>query len=274
MRSFKLPHLICVLALLAGGLVLPSDALAQRHRGRVVVARRLSLLQPVLLGLLLRQSVLGPVRLLAAAYGYYGGYYDYASDVRIMATPREAEVYVDGYLVGTVDDFDGWSQRLRIQPGEHEIELYLEGYRSVRQKMLFRPGETYKIRAALEKIAPGDEPAVRPVPAPGAAPATQSPSTRRHRIADIRRRRHPRRLAPHSAVSGPSRSACSQPTPSSSWTANAGIVPTAIRGSALSCRRERTRSKCGRTATRPYASTVQVRAGEVTTLNVSLPVEP
>ena len=77
-----------------------------------------------------------------------------------MATPREAEVYVDGYLVGTVDDFDGWSQRLRLQPGEHEIELYLEGHRSVRQKMLFRPGETYKIRAALEKIAPGDEPAV------------------------------------------------------------------------------------------------------------------
>ena len=75
-----------------------------------------------------------------------------------MATPREAEVYVDGYLVGTVDDFDGWSQRLRLQPGEHEIELYLEGYRSVRQKMLFRPGETYKIRTVLEKSPPGEEP--------------------------------------------------------------------------------------------------------------------
>ncbi len=90
--------------------------------------------------------------------------------MRVLATPREAEVYVDGYLVGTVDDFDGWSQRLRLQPGEHEIELYLEGYRSVRQKTLFRPGETYKIRAVLERADPGEAPAARPVPVPGAAP--------------------------------------------------------------------------------------------------------
>ena len=112
------------------------------------------------------------------AYGYYG----YASEVRVMATPREAEVYVDGYLVGTVDDFDGWSQRLRIQPGEHEIELYLEGYRSVRQKMLFRPGETYKVRATLEKAEPSEPPAMRPVPAPGtAAGEPGSPSSERDR---------------------------------------------------------------------------------------------
>lgn len=103
-------------------------------------------------------------------YGYWSGY-GYASEVRVMATPREAEVYVDGYLVGTVDDFDGWSQRLRLDPGEHEVELYLEGYRSVRQKMLFRPSETYKIRVALEKADPSEPPATRPRPDPAAAAA-------------------------------------------------------------------------------------------------------
>ena len=171
MRSFKFPQVMCVLALLVGGLVLPSDARAQHHRGRVVVAVGYPYYSPFYWGSYWGSPFWGPYGYWPA-YGYYGGYYDYASQIRVMATPREAEVYVDGYLVGTVDDFDGWSQRLRIQPGEHEIELYLEGHRSVRQKMLFRPGETYKIRAALEKIAQGDEPPVRPAPAPGAAPAT------------------------------------------------------------------------------------------------------
>jgi hypothetical protein len=32
-------------------------------------------------------------------------------------TPRDAEVYVDGYYAGTVDDFDGTFQRLHIDTG-------------------------------------------------------------------------------------------------------------------------------------------------------------
>ncbi len=120
-------------------------------------------------------------------YGY-GYYRPYASEVRIMATPREAEVYVDGYLVGTVDDFDGWSQRLRIEPGEHEVELFLEGFRSVRQKMLFRPGETYKIRATLEKADGSETPAVRPSPSPGAdSTETSAPSERERGRARMQR---------------------------------------------------------------------------------------
>ena len=56
-------------------------------------------------------------------YGYYGyGWgYDPAASIRIQATPREAQVYVDGYFVGIVDDYDGFSQRLRLVPGEHEL---------------------------------------------------------------------------------------------------------------------------------------------------------
>ena len=88
----------------------------------------------------------------------------FVSEVRIQAMPREAEGFVDGFLVGIVDDFDGWSQRLRLAPGEHEIELFLDGHRSVRERMLFRPGETYRIRATLEKADPSEPPATRPAP--------------------------------------------------------------------------------------------------------------
>ena len=50
-------------------------------------------------------------------------------------TPRDAEVYVDGYYAGDVDDFDGTFQRLRVEPGEHEIEIYKDGFRPFRQKV-------------------------------------------------------------------------------------------------------------------------------------------
>src|SRR5262245_60806499 len=65
-------------------------------------------------------------------YPYRGGYrVGPDGSVKLEVKPKQAEVYVDGYYAGVVDDFDGVFQRLRVQPGEHEIELYLDGYRAV-----------------------------------------------------------------------------------------------------------------------------------------------
>lgn len=97
-------------------------------------------------------------------YGWYGGRYEPGTDIRIQVTPRDAEVYLDGYLVGTVDDFDGMLQRLRVPYGEHEVTLYREGYETVHQKMLFRPGESYRIRETMRQVAAGG--AVEPRPTP------------------------------------------------------------------------------------------------------------
>ena len=52
-------------------------------------------------------------------YGWYAPFYlpnAYDSNVgsgRLQVKPRNAEVYVDGYYAGTVDDFDGALQRRR-----------------------------------------------------------------------------------------------------------------------------------------------------------------
>src|SRR4051812_7600142 len=64
--------------------------------------------------------------------------------------PRSAEVSVDGYLAGPVDNFDGFLQRLDVAPGAHDPTIYLEGHRTVPQKVLFRPGPTLKIKYALQ----------------------------------------------------------------------------------------------------------------------------
>ena len=109
-------------------------------------------------------------------YGYppYHRYsYDPGSAVKLEVKPKKAEVYVDGYYAGIVDDFDGAFQRLRIPPGEHEIDLYLDGYRSVHQKIYLTPDNTFKLKYSMEKLAAGEQPDPRPQPA--TPPAGQIP---------------------------------------------------------------------------------------------------
>jgi hypothetical protein len=105
--------------------------------------------------------------------GFYNGSFVADSSARIQVTPRQAEVYVDGYRAGIVDDFDGFAQRLRVPPGEHVIELYLEGHKTISQAILFAPGESYKIRHTMEPLAPGEAEPAKPAPRPGATTAAR-----------------------------------------------------------------------------------------------------
>lgn len=91
--------------------------------------------------------------------------------LRLQVSPSNTEVFLDGYYAGTVDDFDGIFQRLHVSAGEHDIELFLSGYRSVRQKIFVQPRETFRVRYTMEQLKPGDTPDARPVasapPRPG-----------------------------------------------------------------------------------------------------------
>jgi hypothetical protein len=101
-------------------------------------------------------------------YGpYYGPFYPYpgpyygqlpysASAVRTRVRPVETQVYVNGYYAGIVDDFDGVFQRLYLPAGQHEIALYLDGYRSYRQKVYIGPGDTLEISHQMEPLRAGE----------------------------------------------------------------------------------------------------------------------
>ena len=128
----------------------------------------------------------GPYGYGAWRYPYYRyGGYGASSAVRLQVTPPETEVYVDGYYVGLVDSFDGFFQRLRLPPGDHEIELYLDGHESIQRTLYLAPGETYRVRHEMTPLAAGAPAPVRPEPAPpppaappsaAGAPATVPPA--------------------------------------------------------------------------------------------------
>jgi len=109
-------------------------------------------------------------------YPYYGYSVDPGGALKLEVKPRQAEVYVDGYYAGTVDNFDGTFQRLRTTPGEHEISLYLDGYRAVHQKLYLQPNVTTKVKYDMEKLAAGEQPEPRPQPANPPPDAGQDPN--------------------------------------------------------------------------------------------------
>jgi hypothetical protein len=100
------------------------------------------------------------------AFGFPAAVYvnDPAVALRLHVMPREATVFVDGYAAGTVDDYDGVFQRLRLIPGPHEIVIYHPGRRTFRQNVYYNPGSTHTIRHILEPLLPGEKPEPQPVP--------------------------------------------------------------------------------------------------------------
>lgn len=93
-------------------------------------------------------------------YGYpgYGAYSRYAArpygGVRIDVPQRDAEVYVDGYYTGVVDDFDGRFQQVNLEPGPHRIELRAEGFEPASFDVKVERGRTITYREPLRTARP------------------------------------------------------------------------------------------------------------------------
>jgi hypothetical protein len=250
-------------------LALPHDAFAQRHRGRgrgrVAVA-------------------VVPARVhIGYGYGYYDpfwgytGWYPYGwygwnapyyrpiryggnvASARVQVKPRNAEVYVDGHFVGTVDDFDGFLQRLDVPPGEHELTVYLEGYRTMRQKVLFRPGATLNIKYELQPLGPGEA----AEPRPQAPPDERGPGPR-HRRAPYDDHTRPSSEFGTLAVRVQPRAATLL-VDGEEWTASEGTGPIHIE-----LREGPHEIEVRHEGFSTFRRTVNVRAGETVSLNVSL----
>lgn len=89
-------------------------------------------------------------------YQFYGqpGYYQSYGGVRIAVAQRDAEVYVDGYYAGIVDNFDGNLQQVNLEPGPHHLEVRAAGFESAEFDVNVTPGRTITYRTALRPAGP------------------------------------------------------------------------------------------------------------------------
>ncbi len=86
----------------------------------------------------------------AAGYGYYSIAPGFAyGAVRIVDAPRDAQVFVDGYYAGVVDDYDGVFQRLNLEAGSHYIEIEAPGYPPIGFDVRVERGRTITYRANI-----------------------------------------------------------------------------------------------------------------------------
>jgi len=89
-------------------------------------------------------------------YGYpYGGYqtgYRHFGELRLQVHPRHAEVYVDGYFAGHVDDFDGIFQSLTLEDGAHKIEIVAPGFETLEVSVRILPGRKVTYKGALKPL--------------------------------------------------------------------------------------------------------------------------
>ena len=208
-------------------------------------------------------------------WGWPGGHYGHydliaTSSARVQVTPRNTEVYVDGYLAGTVDDFDGFSQRLRVEPGEHVLELYLDGHKSITQLIYFQPGETYRLRHAMEPLAPGDAPSARPSPRSQRVTSAPPPPGER-------RGRPPGPIGPRGPATREGRSEGAGTLAIRVQPADAVVLIDGERWDSSGGQRLDVQVAPGshrvevqKDGYQPFSTSVQVRPGESTPLNVSL----
>jgi hypothetical protein len=233
-------------------------------------------------------------------WGYpYGYYYDDRGAARTIVKPKQTEVFVDGYFVGIADDFDGVFQGMKLDPGGHEITLYLDGYRTSTHKVMLQDGKTFKLKHDMVKLGDNEPREARPVPPPmpprqpGNAYGPGRPRPRGVPADDPDDVTEPPRAAPPDREGWPPRNHPAPPSRArSSREAGHLVIRVQPAGAEVLIDGERWEMPAGqerldvavpdgehrieirKDGYQSFSTTVTVRRGENTPLNVSLPKAP
>ena len=88
-------------------------------------------------------------------YRFNGYGYGYPiGELRLKVQPRDADVFVDGYFAGRVDDFDGIFQALELEAGAYSIEIVAPGYEPIQFDVRIQPGRKITYDGDLRRLRP------------------------------------------------------------------------------------------------------------------------
>ena len=65
---------------------------------------------------------------------------------------RDAEVWVDGFYAGTVDDFDGMFQSLKLEARGYKVEIRKPGFETLVFDVHLQPDRTITYRGAMRPM--------------------------------------------------------------------------------------------------------------------------
>lgn len=77
------------------------------------------------------------------------------TDVGVVDTdvsPEHSRVFLNGDLIGTADDFDGYPSYLFLRPGRYALEFRLQGYRTEALNLDVSEGRFFPIDIKMERV--------------------------------------------------------------------------------------------------------------------------
>lgn len=90
-------------------------------------------------------------------YSYGPGFYGHGNvaaidfgRLQIKVPQREAQVYVDGFFAGTVNDYDGIFQSLKLEGGTYHIQLVQPGFQTLEFDVRITPGQKITYSGVLQ----------------------------------------------------------------------------------------------------------------------------
>lgn len=91
-------------------------------------------------------------------YPYYPGYprygraaaYEPQGALDLNVKPKDTQVFVNGYYVGTTGDFDGWPRYLWLDEDTYELIFYKEGYETLVKEIAVRPDLVIDVKLRMQ----------------------------------------------------------------------------------------------------------------------------
>jgi hypothetical protein len=113
--------------------------------------------------------------------------------------PGDTQIYLNGQLIGTADDFDGWPEYLWLEEGDYHFIFYKQGHESIVREYKVLPGVVIDVEDRLERGESPPPEELFPPPTERRDARLQDEAERRRRVetgapADWRQRRERSRV--------------------------------------------------------------------------------